>query len=171
MATINKVTNANVYVEGKSCQGQAEEVTLPIVKQKLEEHKGLGLLAPMEYPSGLDKMESKIKWAGLYPDAMAKLANPFKRVQIQVRGNMEIYDSQGRKEEKPVLATFLASGKESQGGTYKQNTNTAPESNLSVYYYKLVAGGKTIVEVDLDNTIYVVDGEDMVAGFKGNLGI
>lgn len=170
-ATVNKLVNANVYVEGKSCQGQAEEVTLPMVKQKMVEHKGLGLISPLQIPSGLDKMEAKIKWAGIYGDVMEKLANPFKKRQIMVRGNIETYDGTDRVTEVPVIATMMATGNEAGLGAVKANEGANPETSLTVYYYKLEIDGKVIVEVDIHNTIYVAGGEDMVSGFKGNLGI
>ena len=40
---INRITNANVYIDGASLLGRAEEVELPQIKAKMSEHKALGL--------------------------------------------------------------------------------------------------------------------------------
>ena len=39
---INKLTNANVYLNGNNLLGRAEEVELPQIKHKMAEHKALG---------------------------------------------------------------------------------------------------------------------------------
>ncbi len=170
-ATVNRLVNANVYVEGKSRQGQAEEVTLPMVKVKMATHKGLGMISEFDLPSGLDKMEAKIKWAGVYPEVMAMLADPFTKRQIMMRGSLETYDGVGRTKEAPVIATMMATAKETGLGAVKANDGTNGETALSVFYFKLEMDGKVIVEVDVHNTKWEVDGKDMLAGFKGNLGV
>ena len=40
---INKLTNANVYLDGVNLLGRAEEVQLPQIKHKMAEHKALGI--------------------------------------------------------------------------------------------------------------------------------
>ena len=59
---INRVTNANMYVEGNSILGQVKEADVPEVKFMMSEHGALGLIGKMEFFSGLDKMEGKVRW-------------------------------------------------------------------------------------------------------------
>ncbi len=40
---INRVCNANVYLDGTSFLGRAESVDLPNIKHKFAEHKALGM--------------------------------------------------------------------------------------------------------------------------------
>ena len=42
--SINRLTNANVYLDGGSMLGRAEEVSLPVLKAKMAEHKALGMV-------------------------------------------------------------------------------------------------------------------------------
>lgn len=66
---INKLTNANVYMNGINLLGRAEEVQLPQIKHKMAEHKALGMVGSAEFFAGIDKMECKIKWNALYSSA------------------------------------------------------------------------------------------------------
>ena len=89
---INKLTNANVYLNGNNLLGRAEEVQLPQIKHKMAEHKALGMIGSAEFFSGIDKMECKIKWNALYPNVLRTCANPFMAAMIQVRANLETYN-------------------------------------------------------------------------------
>ena len=75
---INRLTNANIYVDGNSWLGRAEEVTLPVITSKMSEHKALGMVGMVELFSGIDKLEARIKWNSVYKDVFKKAANPTK---------------------------------------------------------------------------------------------
>jgi hypothetical protein len=40
---VNRVTNANIYLDGNSLLGQAEEVSVPEIKYMLSEHKAIAI--------------------------------------------------------------------------------------------------------------------------------
>lgn len=167
---INKVTNTNVYVDGVSFLGRAEEITLPQVKQKMSDHKGLGLAGSLELPSGIDKLECKIKWASLYPEVLKKAANPFKPVPLQVRTSLETYTGQGRTAEVPVVVYLTVSCKEFPLGAYKHHDPAEFETNHSCSYVKLVVDGEEILEIDVFANIYKVDGMDLLETYRKNIG-
>jgi P2 family phage contractile tail tube protein len=171
MAEINRLTNANVYLNGSSAFGKAEEVTLPQVKAKQTAYKALGMLGEMEYPSGFEKMEAKIKWNAWYPDIMKILSNVFDTVNVQVRSSLETFDNSGLSVQKPVVVYFRGRCKNAPSGTFKQNDNLETDSDFTVEQYKLEIDGVTIVEIDLEASIYIVDGVDMMAAYRANLGI
>ncbi len=52
--SVNKLYNANVYVNGTSFLGRAEEVQLPKVQYKTVEHKALGMVGTLETPAGIE---------------------------------------------------------------------------------------------------------------------
>ena len=167
---INRITNANVYVDGGSLMGKAEEIKLPDITAKMVEHKALGLAGSIELPSGFDKMEGEIKWSSFYKDVMAKVANPFKFVSIQVRCNVETYGSQGRTTEKAMVTYLTVAFKKNPGGTFKQHDNAEFPTSCAVYYIKQVLDGQDILEFDALSNIYKVNGEDMLANYRANLG-
>ena len=89
---INRITNANIYLDGTNLLGRAEEVKLPDVSMIMQEHKALGMVGKVELPAGFDKLEGEIKWNSFYRDAMlsavqvAGTAVSFQRPALQLAG-------------------------------------------------------------------------------------
>lgn len=169
-ASVNRVTNANIYINGNSLLGQAEEVSLPDIKHKMAEHKALGMVGSVEFFSGIEKMEAKIKWNSFYLDTFKKAANPFQAIQMQVRSSLETYTSSGRTTQVPVVVHLTATFKNVPTGNFKQHDNVELESNLNVTYCKIVIGGQTVMELDVLANIYKVDGVDVLSTYRQNLG-
>jgi hypothetical protein len=167
---LNKLTNANVYSEGNSLLGKVEEAELPVIVQKMTAHNALGMLGDIQLPSGIEAMESKFKWASVYPDAMRQFANPFTSLQLQVRGNLETYTSQGRVAEVPYVVFMTATCKDLPLGNFKKHENVEIESNLNVTYCRLEIDGEPIVEFDAMANIYKVDGVDVALNYRNNTG-
>jgi uncharacterized protein len=168
--SINRVTNANIFVNGNSLLGKADEITLPSVKNKMVEHKALGMVGSLEFPSGVEKLEGKIKWNSFYEDVLAQMANPYATLQIQVRASLESYASAGRINEVPVVAIMTIMPKSLPGGAFKQNDNVEMETDFTANYFKLTVGGKDIVEVDVLANIYKAGGVDVLSNYRTNIG-
>lgn len=167
---INRLTNANVYMDGNNLLGRAEEINLPQIKHKMSEHKALGMVGSAEFFSGIDKLESKIKWNSLYPDVLKKAANPFRTVQIQARASLETYNSQGKIQEVAAVAYLSGTFKEFPLGNIKAGDNAEYETTMSVNYAKLTAGGEELFEIDILENIYKVGGIDVLAEYRANIG-
>lgn len=168
---INRLTNANVYVDGNSFLGKAEEINLPVIKQKMSEHKALGMIGLMEFFAGFEKMEAKIKWNSFYSDVLKKMGDPTTAMQIQVRASLEVYTAAGRTEQLPLVVFMTATAKDFPLGNYKQHDNVEAETNLNVTYVRLEINNEPIVELDLVANIYKVNGVDKFATYRNNLGI
>lgn len=165
-----QITNANVYIEGKSFLGKAEEIKLPDVVASMVEHKALGLAGKVELPSGFDKMEATIKWNSLYDDVLMKAANIYQAVQLQCRSSQETYVGGGRTKEVPVVIFMTGTFKKFPLGGFKQHDKVEAETAMSVTYIRLVVDGKDIVELDVLNNIYKVGGVDLLADYRANIG-
>ncbi len=167
---IKRLTNACVYMDGSTLLGRCEEITLPEIKSKMSEHKALGMVGQIEIASGFEKLEGKIKWSALYPGVLKKTANPFKFVQIQVRGSLESWTGQGRTEQQKVVIYLTVGFKSFPGGSFKPNDNVEAETAFACYYMKQVLGGEDIVEIDVLENIYKAGGVDMLAQYRSNIG-
>ena len=167
---INRLTNANVYIGANSLLGKLDEIELPEVKIKTAEHKALGMIGAMKVPAGIEIMEGKFKWNSLYPDVLKRIANPFRNLEIQVRGSLEQYTIQGRTLEIPVKVLLTIAPLGLPGGSYKQNENVEAETEFTAFYMKQVIGGEDIVEVDVLNNIYKAGGEDLLQQYRSNIG-
>lgn len=168
---INRLTNANVYIDGVSKLGKAEEINLPAIKHMMTEHKALGMVGKVEFFSGIDKMEAKIKWNSFYSDILLKMGDPTKPMNIQCRSSLETYTSSGRTAQQPVVCYMTCSAKDFPMGNFKQHDNVEAETNFSVTYCKLEIAGELIVEIDVLANIYKVGTTDVLAQYRANLGI
>lgn len=167
---INRITNANIYLDGGTLLGRAEEIKLPDIGIKMTEHKALGMVGTIELPAGFDKMEGEIKWSSFYPDVMAKAANPFKFLPLQVRSDLATYNSKGLVEQVPMVSFLNVIFKKIPGGTFKQHDNAEFAKPFAAYYFKQVVNGEDLFEFDPMANIYKVKGEDLLVTYRKNIG-
>lgn len=168
---VSKVFNANVYIDGtNSLLGRAKEVTLLDVVANTEEHKGLGMVGALELPNGLAAMVTKIKWAGWYPDQLTLGANPFKSHKLQLRASVEEYGAGGRVGEKALVVLLTVSWKKTPLGAFVSGAGQEPEDELTTTYVKVTLDGKELVEIDVHENVWRVNGVDVLETYRKNLG-
>lgn len=167
--SINKVTNANVYIDGGSHLGKAAEIDLPSITQKMAEHVALGMIGSFQFPSGVEAMEARILWNAMYADVLKKVADPTTVVQMQCRASLETYTSTGRTQA-PVVVYMNGQFKTFPGGNFKQHENVEMESMINVFYMKVEINGEEVVQLDTFANIYRVGGVDISAEYRSNIG-
>jgi P2 family phage contractile tail tube protein len=168
--TVNRLTNANVYVNGASQLGKVEEINLPDITFTLSEHKALGMVGKFELFAGIDKMESTIKWNAFYPDVMKQFADPRKALQLQVRSSLETHNSAGLVEEVPLVVYLTGQPKNFPGGNFKQHDNVESSSKMTLTAFKVEVNRVVILEYDALANIYSVDGVDIFETYRSNIG-
>jgi len=168
---VSRLTNCNVYVDGANLLGMAEEVTVPGIKTKLADHKGLGMVGTLEVPAGIDKIEAKFKWVSIYLEAELAMATPYTTRQFQVRGSIETYTSVGLTAQTPGVWLLTGALKDSGDVAFKQHDNVSKTSTLAVYHLEQYIGGKQVLLYDVMANIYTVNGVDQLAQYRANLGI
>lgn len=168
--SVNRITNANIYMDGVGLLGRAEEIEVAQPKHRMADHKGLGMAGTAEFWAGVDKLEAKIKWASLYPEALTAASSPFVAHSFQVRGNLEQYTSQGRSAELPVVYLMTGVFKDAGAFIFRQHENVESTSTVTVYHSELYVAGAQIHLYDVLANIYVVNGVDQLAQFRAHLG-
>jgi P2 family phage contractile tail tube protein len=165
---INRITNANAYLDGTTLIGRLEEIELPSIKFTTDDVKNLGLFATIEMTSGLDKMEAKLKWNAVYGDNF-KAESPLKSVSLTIKSNMKSQGAAGVLKNIPVTVTISGVFKEIPLGTLKgQEKIDGLQHVMTVYYVKLEEDGKQIYEVDVFNNIIKFGSEDILNEFRLN---
>lgn len=168
---LNKIFNANVYLDGTaSLIGRAGEMTLPEMSVATSTHKALGMFGELELPGGLKAMKCEIKWTGFYADHLRAAANPFTTHTLQVRGSLESWTAQGRTREVPVVWQMTAAWTTAKLGVLKPQEAGEFDDELSVSYVKVLHDGSAVCEIDVFNNIWNVNGEDVLARWRANLG-
>lgn len=167
---VNKITNANVYINGNNLYGTVKEFQSPKIIQKMTEHEALGMIGSIELPSGVEPMEAKAVWASIYANILEIVANPFQALNIQVRGSLETYNSQGRASEVPCVVFMTATCQNLPMGDYKRHEPVELESDFKVSAARIEVNGVAIAEFDAFANIYKVNGVDIMANYKANTG-
>jgi P2 family phage contractile tail tube protein len=170
-STINKVNNANVYLDGGTLLGKVMEFTLPDLTSKTSESMPLGQIGTSEHFAGFEKLEGTLKWASLYKEVYLLTANPLSTHQVQLRGNVDVYDATGLVEQVPAVCYLTCTFKKVPFGTFKAHENVELESEISITSVKLEYDGESLVEYDAIANIYKVGGVDVLATYRANLGI
>lgn len=167
---VNRMTNANVYVDGGSQLGKAEEINWPEVTHMMSEHKAVGMIGKMELFTGIDKMEASIKWNAFYPDVMKQVANPRKALKMQCRSSLESHDSSGLVSEVAYVAYITGTAKNFPTGNFKQHDNVEMTTKFTVTALKIEVAGQPVFEFDAMANILMVDGVDIMATYRSNIG-
>jgi uncharacterized protein len=168
--SVNRITNANIYMDGIGLLGRAEEIQVAQPHHRMADHKALGMAGTAEFWAGVEKLEAKIKWASLYPEVLVAAGSPFVSHSFQVRGSLDQYTSMGRTAELPVVYLMTGVFKDAGAFTFKQRENVDTTSSITVYHSELFIAGSQIHLYDVLANIYVVNGIDQLAQFRDNLG-
>lgn len=168
---INKLTNANLYLNGNSLIGRVAEFDIPKPEYTQQEHTALGLFGKMQFASGMEILEARLKWTSYYPDGNGQLANPFSSVNLQLRGSLETHESAGRTAQVPYACFMVCTPKSTDLGKFKPNADAEFEQEFTVSYIKLEVDGVAVYEVDVLANIFKINGEDVLATYRANLGL
>jgi P2 family phage contractile tail tube protein len=168
---INKVYHANVYVDGtNNLVGRASEITLPEIAAATDEHAAIGMIGTLVLPTGLEALSVSMKWNGYYADRLAMGANPFQAHKLQVRASIESYEAAGRVGEQPLVIMLIGRWTKAPLGTFAHQSQPELEDELACTYLKVTIGGEELVEIDVMENVWRVRGEDVLAGYRANLG-
>ena len=168
---IQTLYNANAYVDGDNFAGIVEELTTPDFKPKMTDHKPLSGIGGIKIPTGLDEMTFKMKLNSIEPVLLAKSADFYTAQDIMIRANSDIWENDSRSESVPV--TFFIRGRSTGVPAIglKHQDNPDIELNYTVHYYKVEIDGVVLFEVDYYAQVYIVNGSDLMAAYRANLGI
>jgi len=164
----NKLRDFNMFHEGGSWMGVANEVTLPKLKRRLEEMKtGNGAI---KHDLGQDAMEAEITLEDFRPEIMRQygLINNA-GVALRFAGAVITQDSTENTDSLEVI--MRGRWEEIDHDTAKKGENHTTKAKLAVSYYKLMINGEDIIEVDHANYIEVVNGDDRLAEQRKAIGL
>lgn len=167
---LNRVTNANLYMNGNSLLGTSEQVDLPDLSVLETEHKALGMVGTIVLPTGFDKLEGKIKFNSYYQDVWLAFGNPFLPVSLQCRSSIDTYNSQGRISQVALVTFLTITMKKLPLGSFKPKDNADFQSEFTCTYVKQQVGGADVFELDVLANIFKVGGVDQLATYRLNIG-
>lgn len=169
MAGTNDVRkNLNLFVDGKGMAGELEEFTAPGLALLTEEWRGGGMDAAIDLNMGLEKLAASFSLISYSAHALALFGvAEGQTVPFIVRELLESHS--GTKT--GVVHTMRGKVLKIDPGTSKPGTMAPLKFELSLVYYKMEHGGKTIQEIDVVNMVHIVNGVDVKAQDRAILGM
>lgn len=168
--SLGKISQASLWLNGNFTRS-INEVTLPTFETKTEEGEELALYGTPEYAAGLEPLEVEFSGKSFDPDFAAAAADHLSIQQILVMENVQEHLGGIVTAQKQRKHTIHGRFKESSSGELSGKDHAEFEYTFSCSYYKQQYEGRTIVEFDVFNNVYVTDGVDRLAQMRTNLGL
>lgn len=169
--SVNRICNANIYINDTNLLGRAIEVKLPDVNAIMSEHKMLGMIGAVELPTGgFEKLEGEIQWNSFYPEAWSQVLNPFSNITLQCRSSLDTYDSTGRTSQVPLVTFLTVTFTKTPLGSFKQNENAEFSSSFQAIAIKQLVDGKEQLNIDYLANIFSITGDDQIERYREIIG-
>jgi P2 family phage contractile tail tube protein len=158
----------NLFVDGRGYAGRVDEIELPKLTLKTEEHRAGGMDLPVEIDLGMEKLETSLTISD-YDAEVFKLFGLLDRqdTPVTVRGAIQ---RQG--EPAQAVGISLRGGwKEIDSGTWKPGDKSTLKVSVALNYFRLTIAGEEVVEVDAKNLVRKVGGVDQMAEIRNAIGL
>ncbi|WP_121614792.1 phage major tail tube protein [Virgibacillus halodenitrificans] len=162
-----KVINYNVYSDTDKLLGVAAEVTLPNFEAMTETVSGAGIAG--EYESAtlghFGSQTIEIPFRTITDKSFSLMKNNGK--PIVLRAAQQSYDvAAGKVSQRGLKITVKGQPKGLDLGTMAVGGLTETTNVLEVLYIKIEENGRTLLEFDKLNFVFIVDGEDILGDVR-----
>ncbi len=161
----DKINDFNVYDDGERLIGIGEEVTLPDIEMMSESVivPGGEVDSPTigQFTSG----QVEIPFQSLTQDLFSMM-NPLRSVNITLRASQQEMDGSGNIVFTGLRAVFRGRPKTLATGSVKKGSGTGTSLSIEWTYYMLEIDGKKVIEIDKLNSVFKINGEDILAQSK-----
>ena len=173
---VNKVPEmlqeARVYWDGEDNMIGIANVDLPELASSTTSITGVGLSGEIDSPvhGHFQSMELTLNWRTPHVSGMRLVGgNP---VSLQVYGSVQNFDSGANDYvEEQVIVTVRGKAKSYAPGTYEAMNTTDSSNTIEVHYIKIEVEGNTIVEIDKYGYKCIINGVDLMATIRRNIGM
>ncbi len=158
------INRFHMYKSGNKLVGVTGEVTLPSVKYLSDTLEGAGVGGSIDMPIiGLTEgMQMEIPYMALSEEIFDVL-DPTASVDLNLRGALQLADSStGKIDFISISITVRGVVKEFKPGTIKAGAKMGSSVTLELSYYKIEIDGNTMYEIDKLNSVFVVNGHDVL---------
>lgn len=169
MALPNILKNFNLFNDGGSLMGIADEVELPKLSRKMEDLQAAGMVAPVEIDLGNEKIELTWTCAGFVSEVIKQYgAAKANAVLLRFSG---AYQRDDTGDVSAVEIVVRGRHKEIEHGKAKVGDKSTTKMKTPCTYYKLTVDGKVLLEIDALAFIFIVDGKDLLADQRKAIGL
>ncbi len=164
------LTNFTAWEDAVNWLGVVD-VETPNFEALTETIKGAGILGEANTPviGHFGSQTVKLNWRTLTPEA-AKLAKP-KVHSLDFRGNQQIFDPLNGYINQEVVVKTRCVPVNFNPIKLGVGVSTETSNEFEAHYIKIMIDGKTYIEYDKFNYVYIVDGVDVMEEVRKNLGL
>lgn len=169
MALPKKLKAFGVFHNGTNYAGEATEVTLPKLSRKTEDYRSGGMPGAIEIDLGQEKIVLEWTCGGIVKDVLQQYGTlKHDGAQVRFAGAYQAEDAS-----KPDSIEIVVRGrhKEIDFGNAKAGDDSSFKISTTCSYYKLSINGETIIEIDMVNMIFKVNGTDLLADLRSAIGL
>lgn len=161
------INNYNVYggASEEKLIGISGEITLPSFDMTTHTMTGAGILGEIENPvvGQFKSTDIEIPFRMICDQAFS-LMRTDQPMNLTIRGSQQYTDAEsGATSFTQVRVVIRGKCKGFEGGKMKIAEETDTKVKAELWYILIEVGGKTLLELDKLNSVYVVDGVDMLA--------
>lgn len=169
MSLPKKLKFFQLAAEGKGYLHEVPELTLPTLARNMVDYQSGGMDTPIKSDMGGQPLTMEFTIGGMVPEIFGQFgAQKHNAVGLRFSGAYQSDDS-----ETVQAVEVLARGRHSEiaPGTTKKGDDTAIKVKSELSYYKLTVDGKDLIEIDVQNMVYKVNGTDIYASHRSALGL
>lgn len=160
--------NLNLFIDGRGYAGRIDEIELPKLAIKTEEHRAGGMDLPIELDLGMEKLEANMTLSD-FDSEVFKLFGLVgnQSIAYTIRGAIQ---AQGEPSQ-AVIINLRGGWKELDAGTWKPGDKSSVKATVTANYYKLSIDGTAVVEIDAINLVRTINGVDQMAKIRSDIGL
>lgn len=162
-----KVINYNVYDDTEKLVGIAAETTLPNFEAMTETISGAGIAGEYESatPGHFGSQTIEITFRTIMDKSFSLMKNRGR--SIVLRAAQQSFDmAAGKTQQRALKITFRGQPKGIELGKVAVGQPTETKNTIEVLYVKIEENGRTLLEYDKLNFVFILDGEDILGEIR-----
>lgn len=168
MAARDVLKNINAFVDGRGYAGQLQDFTPPPLTLLTEEFRAGGMDAPLDVNMGMEKLVTSFNLRAYDADVLALFGVvEGSNVPFTARAALESYDGTVT----PVVMNMRGKITSIDPGTWTPGELPSLNVTMTLTYFKQQHGDRVIHEIDVENMVRIINGEDALAAIRAALGM
>lgn len=162
------INNYNVYNKENILVGVSGEVELPDIESITDTIEGAGILGEIEdaVTGQFSSMKLKIPFSVIYT-SIFDVMDTTTGANITLRGSMQEMDREtGETDYTQVRIVVRGKANTTKLGKFAKGKKTESEVELEIFYLKIEIDGANCFELDKLNSVFVLNGKDMLAKIR-----
>ncbi|PJG82133.1 phage major tail tube protein [Caviibacterium pharyngocola] len=167
MGLPRKLKLMNLLADGDSYRGQVNEIEQPKLAMKLEEYRAGGMIGAVKVNLGLETLEATLKMGGYMTELLKQFGSTIDALPLRFAG---AYEKDDTGEVTSIELVMRGRFGEIDSGSAKVGDDTEQSYTVPLTYYKIIENGVDVIEIDMINSIFVVNGIDRLEQHRAAAG-